>query len=112
MKVETDAKLVAIYVNSTDQWHAQPLYAAIVSKCKEVGIAGVSVIRCSEGYGAGGQLHTARLLELAENLPVRIEIIDIAERIESLLPVLEPMIGQGIVAVSDVRVIRYLKDPG
>ena len=112
MKIEANAKLVTIYVNSTDQWHGQPLYAAIVSQCKERGIAGVTVVRCSEGYGAGGRLHTSRLLELAENLPVRIEIVDIADRIEPLLPTLEPMIGQGIVAISDVRIIRYLKDPG
>jgi hypothetical protein len=112
MKIEADAKLVTIYINSTDQWRGQPLYAAIVSHCKERGIAGVTVMRCSEGYGAGGRLHTSRLLELAENLPVRIEIVDIAERIEPLLPTLEPLIGQGVIAISDVRVIRYLTDPG
>ncbi len=111
MKIEADAKLVTIYVNSTDQWHGQPLYAAIVGHCKERGIAGATVMRCATGYGDGARLHTAKLIELAENLPVRIEIVDIAERIERLLPDLEAMIDQGIVAVSDVRVIRYLQDP-
>lgn len=111
MKIETDAKLVVIYVNSTDQWHGQTLYAAIVQLCKDRGMAGATVIRCAEGYGSSGRLHTSRLLELSENLPVRIEIIDIPERIEPLVSALEPMIGEGLMAISDVHILRYLPDP-
>ena len=111
MKIEADAKLLTIYVNSTDQWHGQPLYAAIVGLCKERGIAGATVVRCAEGYGGSGHLHTARLLELSENLPVRIEIVDVAERIEPLLPALEAMIGEGLLTILDVRIRRYLHDP-
>jgi PII-like signaling protein len=111
MKIEVDAKLVTIYVNSTDQWHGKPLYSAIVQLCQERGIAGATVIRCVEGYGAGGHLHTSRLLELSENLPVHIEIVDLAERIEPLLPVLETMIGEGLVTVSNVHILRFLRDP-
>lgn len=111
MKIEADAKLVTIYVNSTDQWHGQSLYTAIVQTCKEQGIAGATVVRGVEGYGSSGRLHTARLLELSENLPVRIEIVDLPERITHLLPVLEPMIGEGLVTVSDVHIFRYLPEP-
>ena len=111
MKIETDARLVTIYVNSTDQWHGQPLYAAIVSLCKERGIAGATAIRGVEGYGGSGHIHTARLLELSENLPVRIEIIDIVERIEPLLPALEPMIGEGLLTIASVHIRRYLREP-
>jgi uncharacterized protein len=111
VKIETDAKLVTIYVNSTDQWHGKPLYAAIVGLCKDRGIAGATVVRCVEGYGGSGQIHTARLLELSENLPVRIEIVDVAERIEPLLPALEAMIGEGLLTVLDVHIRRYLPDP-
>jgi PII-like signaling protein len=111
MKIEADAKLVTIYVNSTDQWHGQSLYSAIVRLCKDRGIAGATVDRCVEGYGGSGHLHTARLLELTENLPVRIEIVDIPARIEPLLVVLETMIGEGLVTVADVRITRYLPDP-
>ncbi len=111
MKIESLAKLVTIYVNSTDQWRGQALYAAIVQVCKERGIAGVTVIRGAEGYGGGGHLHTSRLLELSENLPVRIEIIDIPERIKSLLLALEPMIGEGLLTVADVHALRFLPDP-
>ncbi len=111
MKFETDAKLVTIYVNSTDQWHGQSLYTAIVQLCKERGIAGVTVLRGVEGYGGSGRLHTTRLLELSENLPVRIEIVDIPDRIEPLLSALGPMIGEGLVTVSPVHILRFLPEP-
>jgi uncharacterized protein len=111
MKIESQAKLLTIYVNSTDQWHGQALYTAIVQLCQDRGIAGVTVIRGSEGYGGGGHLHTTRLLELSENLPMRIEIIDIPERIDPLLLALEPMIGEGLLTVADVRALRFLPDP-
>jgi PII-like signaling protein len=111
MRIEVDAKQVTVFVNSTDQWHGRPLYAAIVQLCRDKGIAGASVTRCLEGYGAGGQLHTSRVLELSENLPVRIEIIDLPERIDPLLSALGAMIGEGLVAVASVRVLRYLDDP-
>src|SRR5690242_18551134 len=97
MKVEVDAKRVTVFVNSTDQWHSRPLYSAIVSLCQEKGIAGATVSRCVEGYGAHKHLHTVRLLELSENLPVRIEIIDVAERIEPFLVELAKMVGEGLV---------------
>src|SRR5438093_924462 len=111
MKVEVDAKLVTIFVNSTDQWHGRALYSAIVQLCQQTGIAGASVTRCVEGYGAGHKLHTTRLLELSENLPVRIEIVDLPERIEPLLAALGGMIGEGLVVVSNVHILRFLTDP-
>src|SRR5205085_4482389 len=111
MKIEAEAKQVTIFVNSTDQWHARPLYTAIVQLCQQKGIAGATVTRCVEGYGAGHHLHTTRLLELSENLPVRIDIIDVPERIESLLAAMEGMISEGLVAVSNVHILRYLPDP-
>jgi uncharacterized protein len=111
MKVELDAKALTVYVNSTDQWHGHPLYAAIVQRCQERGLAGATVLRSEEGYGAGRQLHTTRLLELSENLPVRIEIVDVPERIEPFLVVLEEMIGEGLVTVHDVHILRFLRDP-
>ncbi len=111
MKVEVSAKVVTVFVNSTDQWHGRPLYSAIVQLCQERGLAGATVSRCVEGYGAGGQIHTTRLLELSQNLPVRVEIIDLAERIEPFLDALGAMIGEGLVTVSDTRVLRFLPDP-
>src|SRR5438128_1236263 len=84
---------------------------AVVQLCQQKGLAGATVTRCVEGYGAGHQLHTTRLLELSENLPVRIDIVDVPERVEPLLAALEGMIGEGLVTVCDVRIIRYLQDP-
>jgi PII-like signaling protein len=111
MKIEVQARVVTVYVNSSDQWHGQPLYSAIVQLCRDKGVAGATVSRCVEGYGASGQLHTTRLLELTQDLPVRIEIVDISERIDPFLEALGSMIGEGLVTVSDTRVLRYLPDP-
>jgi PII-like signaling protein len=111
VRIEEDAKLVTVYVNSTDQWHGQALYTAIVQLCRERGIAGATVTRAIEGYGSGGRLHTSRLLELSENLPVRIEIVDMPERIDPLLASLDPMIGEGLLTVSKVHILRFLPDP-
>jgi uncharacterized protein len=111
MQVEMDAKLVTVYVNSNDQWHGRALYTAIVHLCQQLGIAGASVSRCVEGYGAGHELHTSRLLELSQNLPVRIEIVDVPERIEPLLVELGGMIGEGLVTLSNVHILRFLPDP-
>jgi len=111
MKSEVDARQVTIFVNGTDRWHGRPLYSAIVGLCQERGIAGATVTRCAEGYGAGGQLHTTRLMELGENLPVRIEVIDLPERIDPLLAALAGMVGEGLVVVANVRILRYLRDP-
>jgi uncharacterized protein len=110
MKIEGDARLVTVYVNSTDQWHGRPLYSAIVELCRDRGIAGATVIRCTEGYGAGGHIHSTRLLELSENLPIRIEIVDVAERIDPLLASLGEMIGEGLVTVGQVHIMKYLYD--
>ena len=111
MKIEVDARQVTVFVNSTDQWHGRPLYSAIVRLCQERGLAGATVSRCVEGYGAGHRLHTTRVLELSENLPVRVEIVDLPERIDPLLAALGGMIGEGLVTVSTVHILRFLPDP-
>lgn len=111
MKIETPAKRVTIYVNSSDHSHGRPLHQTIIQHCLAQGIAGATATRAIEGYGAGQQLHKPSLLGLGENLPIRIEIIDIPERIDALLPTLHGMIGEGLITVSDVHSIRYLPDP-
>jgi uncharacterized protein len=111
MKIEVEAKLVTLFVNNTDRWRGRPLYSAVLHLCQEKGIAGATVVPCEEGYGSSRHLHTTRLLELSENLPVRIEIVDLAERIEPLLADLGNMIGEGLVTVSDVHIMKYLADP-
>jgi len=110
MKTENNAKQVVIYINSSDQWQGRPLYSAIVQRCQEMGLAGATVVRCAEGFGASHQLHTTRLLTLSDNLPVRLEIIDVPERVEPLLKALGEMIDQGLVAVCDVHVFRFQRE--
>lgn len=107
MKTETNGQRVAIYVNSNDHYQGRPLYAAIVQLCEQKGLAGATVFRCAEGFGAHHQLHTARLLALSENMPVCIEVIDLPERIEPLLADLDDLMSGGLVTVHDVRIIRY-----
>ena len=107
MKTETNGKRVAIYVNSNDQHHGRPLYTAIVQLCEQKGLAGATVFRCAEGYGAHHELHTTRFLTLSENLPVCVEVIDLPERIDPFLADLDGLISGGFVTVNDVRMIRY-----
>ena len=111
MKIEADAKQVTVFVNSSDQRHGRPLYTAIVQLCAQRGIAGATASRCVEGYGASHALHTARLLELSENVPLRIDIIDLPERIDPLLPELGELVGAGLITVANVRILRFLPDP-
>jgi PII-like signaling protein len=111
MKIDTEARQVTVFINSNDQWHGAPLYSTIVRLCEQRGIAGASVTRCLEGYGAGRQLHSSRLLELSENLPVRIDIVDLPVRIDPFLTELEGMVGEGLITVANVRALRFLHDP-
>jgi uncharacterized protein len=101
------AKVLHIYANSTDQWGGRPLYSAIIQKCLQLGVAGATAFRSFEGYGAHHQLHTARLLSLSEDLPVRVEVIDTAEAIDRLLAALGDMLRPTVITVSNVQVGRY-----
>jgi PII-like signaling protein len=108
MKIEGPAKLVQIYIGESDQWHGQPLYNAIVQRARKEGLAGATVTHGIEGFGANSRIHTANILRLSEDLPVKIEIIDISERIQSFLPLLEEMVTEGLVTIQDCEVIKYV----
>jgi hypothetical protein len=108
MKIEGDAKRVRIYIGESDQWHGQPLFNAIVLRCREMGLAGATVLRGIEGYGANSRIHTAHILRLSEDLPVVVEIVDVAERIEKLLPILDAMVTEGLITIDDVHVVKYV----
>ncbi len=110
MKIETPAKLVTIHVNSNDQHHGRPLYSAIIQLCQDQGLAGATVVRCTEGYGAHHRLHTRRFFELTENLPLLIEIVDVPERIGPFLTALEGILTEGMVTVQDVQMKKFTKD--
>ena len=112
MRTNQPAKVLHIYANSTDQWHGRPLYSAIIHECLRLGIAGATAFRSFEGYGMHHQLHTARLLSLSEDLPVRIEVVDTPDAVARLLTSLGEMLRQTLVTISDTQVIRWSPTPG
>lgn len=107
MKIEGEGKLLRIYVGESDTWHGKPLYQAIVERVRAEGLAGATVIRGIEGFGADSRIHTSRILRLSEDLPVLIEIADSAERIEEILPLLDEMVTEGLVTLERVEIIAY-----
>ncbi|HZO88682.1 MAG TPA: DUF190 domain-containing protein [Chthonomonadaceae bacterium] len=111
MKIQGAAKQVCIYIGSSDQWHGQPLYNAIVQRARQEGLAGATVTQGIEGFGANSRIHRASLLDLSTDLPIRIEIVDTAERIERFLPLLEEMVTEGLVTVQDCLVFKYVHAP-
>jgi PII-like signaling protein len=111
MKNQTPAQVLRIYLGEEDRAHGAPLYAEVVMRLKELGIAGVTVYHGREGYGAHRQLHTGRLESLFFDLPIIIEAVDVSERIKIALAALDDMITEGLVTVQEVEAIRYMKDP-
>jgi uncharacterized protein len=107
MRMEGEGKLLRIFVGESDTWHGKPLYQAIVERVREDGLAGATVVRGIEGFGADSRIHTSRILRLSEDLPVVIEIVDTAEQIERILPVLDEMVTEGMVTLERVEVIAY-----
>ena len=111
MKIEGEGKRVTVYVGSADTWGGRNLAIAIVEKCREMGLAGATVSRGVMGFGKHSVIHKAHLLALSDDLPEKIEVVDRPEEIERLLPVLDQMIGGGLIVVEDVHVVRYLREP-
>jgi uncharacterized protein len=106
-RLEGGGKLVRIFIGESDTWEGKPLYQAIVRRAREEGVAGATVIRGIEGFGASSHLHTSRILRLSEDLPLVIEIVDTEERIEALLPILDEMVGDGMVTIEAVQIVTY-----
>jgi len=111
-RLEGEGKLLRIFIGESDRWHGKPLYQAIVERVREQGLAGATVIRGIEGFGADSHLHTSRILRLSEDLPVVVEIVDEAERIDAILPLLDEMVEEGMVTVERVHVVSYRSSGG
>ena len=107
MKISEDGQLLRIFIGESDRWHGQPLYEAIVLKAREMGIAGATMLRGLMGFGAASRIHTAKILRLSEDLPIIIEIVDSADKIDALLPVIDAMVGEGLVTLEKVRILQY-----
>lgn len=110
MKLEGEGKLLRIFIGESDRWEHKPLYEEIVRAAREKGLAGATVIRGIEGFGAHSRLHTARILRLSEDLPLIIEIVDRAEKVDAFVADIDPMIQEGLVTLERVEVIKYRAD--
>ena len=111
MKIEGPAVRLTIFLGEDDTWHHKPLYHEIVSRAHHAGLAGASVLRGIEGYGAGSRIHTSRLLSLTEDLPLAVIIVDQEDRIRAFLPQLDELVTEGLVILDPVEVIRYVGRP-
>jgi PII-like signaling protein len=111
VKLEGQGLLVRIYIGESDRWNGRPLYQQIVELLRKRGIAGATVLRGIEGFGAKAHLHTTRILRLSEDLPVLIEVVDQEERLRAILPELDAMVADGLITLERVEVIAYRAGP-
>lgn len=107
MKEQFQARMLRIHFTEADKWQGEPLYKAIVAKCKELDVADAMVYRGLEGFGASARIYHARSLSISKSAPIMVSIIDTEEQIQKLLPHLDMMIEGGLIASSKVEVIRY-----
>ena len=107
MQIPRDAVLLRIFIGEDDRHQHMPLYEAIVLKAREHHIAGATVLRGPMGFGHSSRIHTTKILRLSEDLPLVIEIVDSEDKINAFLPVLDRMMGSGLVTLEKVRVLKY-----
>ncbi len=110
MKIPRNAVLLRIFLGEDDRHEHKPLYEAIVLKARELHLAGATVLRGPMSFGHSSRLHTTKILRLSEDLPVVIEIVDSEEKINAFLPILDGMMGSGLVTMEKVQVLQYGSD--
>jgi PII-like signaling protein len=106
-RFEGERTLMRIHIGESDRWHGKPLYDAIVELLRREKFSGVTVLRGVGGFGSSSVYHTDKIMRLSQDLPIVIEVVEFAERIEKMLPRLDEMIGGGLVTLEKVRVILY-----
>lgn len=112
MKLEGKAKMLRIHFGEDDKWHGRPLYQAIVERCRELDIAGATVLRGIEGYGASTIIRRRHMLSFSADAPILVQIIDTDENLQRLIPALDEMVAEGMIAISEVEVIKYVHQEG
>lgn len=103
---------VTVFVGESDLWHHKPVYSEIVHRARKAGLAGASVFRGIEGFGASSLVHTQRLLSLSQDLPVAVVIVDDEDKLRAFLPQLDELVTEGLVILDDCEVIRYVGRDG
>ncbi len=109
MKEQFEARMLRIHLGESDRWQGKPLHEAIVAKCLELGIAGAIVYRGIEGYGASTRIRHSSHWKFSRDAPIKLSIIDTEEQIQKLIPHLDEMVAEGLIAMSRVEVIRYFR---
>jgi uncharacterized protein len=112
MQIPRDAMLLRIFIGEDDKVQGRPLYEAIVLKAREMHLAGATILRGPMGFGHSSRLHTAKILRLSEDLPIIIEIVDSQEKIDGFLPILDGLMGSGLVTLERVQVLQYGPNSG
>jgi PII-like signaling protein len=107
MQIPREAVLLRIFLGEDDRYGRRPLYEAIVLKAREMHLGGATVLRGPMGFGHSSRLHSAKILRLSEDLPIVVEIVDSQEKIDQFLPVLDQMMGSGLVTLEKVTVLQY-----
>jgi PII-like signaling protein len=107
MTIPADGYLLRIFIGESDKHEGKPLYEWLVFRAREAGLAGATVLRGIEGFGAHSRLHTAKILRLSEDLPIVVEIVDSLEKIESFMPIVDDVIGEGLATLERVKVRFY-----
>lgn len=107
MQLPNESLLLRIFIGEGDRHDGKPLYEAIVLKARELHLAGATVLRGAMGFGKSSRLHTAKIMRLSYDLPIIIEIVDSEEKIHAFLPVLDGMMGGGLVTLEKARVLYY-----
>src|SRR3977135_511328 len=107
MELPRDAMLLRVFIGEADEWEGKSLYEQIVLKARERKLAGATVLRGPMGFGKSSHLHTTKILRLSMDLPIVIEIVDSDEKVNAFLPVLDEMMGGGLVTPEKAKVIRY-----
>jgi hypothetical protein len=107
---ETVSKLT-IYVDERDKIHHKPVYEAVLDILHDNHVAGASVFRGTGGFGANGVVHSAKILELSSDLPVKVEVVDSQEKIDALLPEICKAVEKGLVTITETTVIKCPAKP-
>ncbi len=110
MQIPRDAVLLRIFIGESERSDHHPLYEAIVLKARELQLGGATVLRGPMGFGRSSHLHSAKILRLSEDLPMVIEIVESQAKIDAFLPILDKMMGSGLITVEKVQVLQYGDD--